>query len=197
MSEKYLATITRLLADLKHGGEEAKRRALDQLSAVYFTRLCEVAGAKLTSKARRVSDPTDIVNSVFLAIHRRAKAGNFPDLTDRGQFWGLMLMIAHCKTVDRNRRAECDIRGGITIPVDLTEEIISREPTPELVAVFEELIIGLSDPKLIKIVRMKLEGYSVEEVASENGISVRSVQRKIKAIRSQFEMILDKWIVGA
>jgi DNA-directed RNA polymerase specialized sigma24 family protein len=70
-------------------------------------------------------------------------------------------------------------------------QVLSREPTPEFAAQMREecerLLRGLGDEELKSVALMRMEGYSVEEIAVRLGCVARSVKRKLQLIRSIWE----------
>jgi DNA-directed RNA polymerase specialized sigma24 family protein len=86
-------------------------------------------------------------------------------------------------------------RGGGASPVADADaalaEALSREPNPEFAAsVAEEcqrLLGRLGDRDLQAVALLRLEGYSVEEVADKLGCARRSVKRKLALIRTVWE----------
>ena len=74
---------------------------------------------------------------------------------------------------------------------ELLLELVNREPTPdEAVEVAEEcerLLNQLKDPKLRQVALWKLEGYTNEEIAKSLGCVLRTVERKLQAIREIWE----------
>ena len=80
--------------------------------------------------------------------------------------------------------------GAVVIPDGdaVLEQVLGREPTPELAAqVAEEyrrLLARLGDPELEAVALMRLEGYSVDEIAEKLGYVARSIKRKLQLIRS-------------
>ena len=73
----------------------------------------------------------------------------------------------------------------------LLEQALSREPTPELAAQvaeeYERLLRCLNDPELETVARLRMEGYSVEDVGQRVGYAPRSIRRKLQLIRSLWE----------
>ena len=71
------------------------------------------------------------------------------------------------------------------------EEILSRDPSPEFAALAAEehrrLLHLLGDEELREVARLRLEGYSVEEIAPKVGYASRSIKRKLRLIRGLWE----------
>jgi DNA-directed RNA polymerase specialized sigma24 family protein len=67
-------------------------------------------------------------------------------------------------------------------------EALSREPTPELAALFAEqcrlLLDRLPNAQLRSVAQWKLEGYTNDEIAARLGCVRRSVERMLELIRT-------------
>ena len=76
------------------------------------------------------------------------------------------------------------------------EQVLSREPTPELAAQvgeeYRRLLARLGDPELEAVALLRLEGYSVDEIAEQLGYVARSIKRKLQLIRSLWEKELRR-----
>lgn len=187
-------SITRWIADLRRGDDAAA----GGLWAAYFARMVAVAGRKLAA-AGRGADDEDAALSAFKSFCLGAKAGRFPQLTDRGNLWPLLLALTSHKCVDQVRRATRLKRGGpegaVAAELDL---ITSREPTPELLAEVNERLAGLldrldrtGDPALRRIAVWKLEGESTDDIAARLGCSRRTVERKLAVVELVWDRAAD------
>jgi len=184
-------SITRWINDLRRGDDAAA----GELWAAYFARMVAVAGRKLTA-AGRAADDEDAALSAFKSFCLGAKAGRFPQLTDRGNLWPLLLALTAHKCVDQVRHATRLKRGGpagnVAADLDL---VTSREPTPELLAEVNERLVALldrldrtGDPALRRIAVWKLEGESTDDIAERLGCSRRTVERKLAVV----ELVWDR-----
>jgi DNA-directed RNA polymerase specialized sigma24 family protein len=74
------------------------------------------------------------------------------------------------------------------------EQIVGREPTPEFAAQAAEecrhLLGRLGDPELESVALLKMEGYTVEEIAERLGCVSRTIKRKLRLIRGVWEQEL-------
>lgn len=204
MSDAYHRSVTGWIEDLKAGEDEAARRLWDR----YFQRLVRVARRKLHSAQRRVADEEDVALCAFHALCAGAAAGRFEKLESREDLWSLLVAIAGKKAVDQVRsqtskkRGAGEIRGNSifakngTAAVGGFEEVIADQPTPEFLAMIEEeharLLEVLRDDVQRDIVRCRLAGYGNEQIAKEIGISLRSVERKLRIIRDAWMQELQE-----
>ena len=185
-----------LWIDELRGGEEA---AAGKLWNHFVGRLYESARSKLRPATRRVYDEEDAALSAFRSVCAGISAGRFPGLEDRRSLLRLMLAITARKVAHRHRydlQQRRDVRRNLSELIFVTstddsaamgiDQLPAREPTPEFVMEFvetcERLFQSLDDP-LQEVVRMRMEGYTVAEVAQRLDCSQRTVKRRLEVIR--------------
>jgi DNA-directed RNA polymerase specialized sigma24 family protein len=185
MRDDYRGTITRLLADLRDGDEQARKSALEQLWKTYFHRLLCLAEQGLTAKARRVADADDVLVSVFQTLYQRATRGDFPELNNRDEFLGILIRTTRDKSIDRNRKLGNQRHGGDMIPKDSLDEVSNILEVEDLfqLKVFYE---SIKDPTIQIVLLKRLMGFRNDEIAKELGIHESSVDRKVRKIRDLF-----------
>ncbi|MCA9217198.1 MAG: hypothetical protein KDB27_29215, partial [Planctomycetales bacterium] len=166
----------------------------------FVSRLYMLARKKLHPETRRVYDEQDAAQSAFHSVCSGIAAGRFPDLQDREGLLRLLLAITARKVARRHqhdRRLRRDVNrnlAGVMLlesnessVVDSSEQLCSREPTPEFAAEFVEtfdtFFTALDDSSLQNIVTLRLEGYSDSEIGKRLDYSRRTVQRKMVIIR--------------
>jgi DNA-directed RNA polymerase specialized sigma24 family protein len=189
-------SVTRWLGQLQ-AGEQA---AAQQLWERYFRRLVGLARKKLGGSPRRSADGEDVALSAFGSFCRHAEAGRFPQLVDRDSLWRLLVVLTARKAAhllrDEGRRKR---GGGVAFagaaPGDdeasVLGQVLGREPDPAFAAqVAEEyraLLDRLGNSELESVALWRLEGYTIEEIATRLGCVARSVKRKLQLIRSIWE----------
>ena len=143
---------------------------------------------------RAVSDDEDVALSALGSFFRRVDNDEFPDLEDRTGLWPLLAKITIFKSIKRIEKEHAQKRGGpgsgrlddSNSPT--LEEVISDEPTPEMVALMQEQVefmLGkLEEPLFRRIAELKLDGFKNTEIAKRLEIGLRSVERKLKHIRT-------------
>ena len=195
MTDAYANSVTAWIEDLKSGDGDAAGKLWER----YFDRLVLVARRKLGAAHRRVEDEEDLALSAFHALCDGAAQGRFEKLENRSDLWALLVAIAGRKAIDQIRRqtskkrGEGDVRGN-SIFVNANspdgmgfEQVIAGDPTPDFLALMNEqhqqLLQVLRDDAQRKIVQLRLAGHTNDEIATTLGISVRSVERKLKVIR--------------
>jgi RNA polymerase sigma factor (sigma-70 family) len=186
-------SVTLLLERLRAGDPAASADATARLWSRYFGALVRLARTRLPGSARRALDEEDIALSAFDSFCRGGAAGRFPDLDDRDDLWRVLATITLRKVSD-TIRYEGRKKRGAGRPGDATgllEELFTREPSPEMAAQLVDLVghllARLDDDVLRQLARLKVEGYTEEEMADQLGISPRTVRRKLDLIRRLWE----------
>jgi DNA-directed RNA polymerase specialized sigma24 family protein len=180
-------------------GDEAAARSLWQR---YFGRLVRLARGRLGTAPRRASHEEDIAISAFYRLCHGITAGRFPNLVNRDHLWRLLVTIAAQKVVDHRRHSARAKRGGARTvgAADLTRDgteydvllqVARHEPSPDVAAATDEgyrcPLDQLADQELRRIAIWKFEGYENAEIARRLDCSLRTVERKLGAIR-------DAWL---
>lgn len=192
-----VGSVTGHLSHVKRGSTVAIQQIWDR----YFERLIRLARLKLIATPQLKAYDEDVALSAFASFFRAMARDRFPDLRDRTDLWQILIMLTHRKARGLIRREYRSKRGGgrIQFTPDRSEangssvsnafmDVINREPTPqEAVEIAEECqrqLDLLNDQKLRQIALWKLEGFSNEEIAERLGCVLRTVERKLHAIRA-------------
>jgi DNA-directed RNA polymerase specialized sigma24 family protein len=185
-------SVTRWLGSLKTTGDPA---AVEQLWKRYFEHLVALAHRRLQGTARVAANEEDVALSAFDSFCRAAAAGRFPQLADRDSLWRLLVTLTLRKAGHLARHEGRRKRGGAAAVTPgpgegpTLEDIPSSEPDPafavEMAEQCESLLRRLAarDPKLREIAELRLEGYTVKEIAPRVGYVERTVKRKLDRIR--------------
>jgi DNA-directed RNA polymerase specialized sigma24 family protein len=189
-------SVTRWISRLKAGDPSAAQKLWDR----YFRRLLGVARLKLRGASRRAANEEDVALSAFASFCRGVERSRFPELLDRNNLWQLLVVVTARKAYHLLRREGQQKRGGRPAPADcpevlpeelVLEQLVSREPPPELAAqVAEEchrLLERLADPELQAIALGKMEGFTNDELAARLDCARRTVERKLRLIRCIWE----------
>jgi DNA-directed RNA polymerase specialized sigma24 family protein len=191
-------SITRWFGSLQAGDREAAQGLWQR----FASRLIGLARERLRAAPRRAADEEDAVLSAFDSFCRGAEQGHFPQVQDRGDLWNLLVAITVRKVSDQVNRERRKKRGGgaVFCEADLArpsdddpafEDVIGREPTPQLAAEMTEqchrLLALLPDADLRSIALLKMEGYTNDEIADKLDCVRSTVQRKLNLIRSRWE----------
>lgn len=173
--------------------------AADRLWSHFCQRLMDFARSRMSPATRRVYDEEDAAVSAFRSLCRGIEGRRFPDVGDRGNLWALLVVITSRKIANRFRyehqqRRDSNqtlndllLQGADGAVVDLLQNVPAKEPTPEFATevadMSEYLMNQLPEADLRKLVTLKLEGYTNEEVAEAMAVTRRTVQRKLELIR--------------
>ncbi len=187
-------SVSRWLGPLQQGDPAA----VQELWERYFLSLVELARKRLRQVPTRAVDAEDVALSAFDSFCRSAERGRFPQLSDREDLWRLLAVItlrkAHHAVRDEFRQKRGGPVEGATGRDDqelLLQQALSREPSPELAAQMteecERLLRLLGDERLRQVALWRMEGHTVEEIATRLGCAPRSVKRKLQVIRILWE----------
>lgn len=180
-------SISRWLGELKAGNLDAAQ----PLWVRYFERMVALARNCLQAGPRAMADEEDVATSAFASFCRCMTADRFPRLDDRDDLWKILMSLTARKAADlihhenRLKRGGAGLRGGRDID---WEEVIGSQPTPEFVVQvaeeYQRLLDRLGNDSLRTIALWKLEGYTTHEIAERIGCTGRTVERKLRVIRS-------------
>jgi DNA-directed RNA polymerase specialized sigma24 family protein len=193
-------SVTRWIGGVRAGDADAVRHVWE----AYFPRMVELARRRLQG-LRRAADEEDVALSAFKSFWGGARAGRFPNLTDRHALWPLLFAITAHKCVDLIRRENRQKRGGPDRagaepqPADV-HQVAGREPGPDFalqVAEESERLLTLldrtGDSSLRPIARGKMDGESAAAIAARLGCVRRTVERKLQLIASIWERELQDY----
>jgi len=195
------ASVTQWIDRLKAGEPDAAQKLWER----YFRRLVGLARKKLRSAPRRAADEEDVALSAFDSFCRGAEQGNFPQLNDRLDLWQVLVLLTARKAIDLAQHERRQKRGGGAVldeaalpgPADSSapeaplERLEGPEPTPAFAAQvaeeYRQLLERLESPELRTVAMRKVEGYSNEEIAEQLGCGLRTVERRLRLIRTIWE----------
>ncbi|HEY1375657.1 MAG TPA: ECF-type sigma factor [Gemmataceae bacterium] len=194
-------SVTHWLRRLGAGDAAAAQPLWDR----YFDRLVRLAGRHLRGAPRRAADEEDVALSAFDSFCQGAALGRFPQLHDRDNLWGLLVLITARKAVNLAVHERRQKRGGGRLVNDATppgsadssatdgpiDQVAGREPTPEFAALVAEecrrLLDRLPDADLRQIAVWKMEGYTNAEIAAKIDRSEPTVERRLNRIRKLWQ----------
>jgi DNA-directed RNA polymerase specialized sigma24 family protein len=178
------------------------RTAVERLWQRYYPQLVRLALRRLEG-AGLGGDAEDVALSAFRTFCNSALQGRCPDLLDRDDLWGFLVVVTVRKALNWIKHEQAAKRGGGEVQnfVDLQgatnneaaalPEFLSREPDPQTAAAAADecrrLLALLGDPVLQSVAVWKLEGHTNEEIAALLGRSLPTVERKLKLIRKLWE----------
>jgi RNA polymerase sigma factor (sigma-70 family) len=187
MAEGDFITSAELLAGCQTGDQAAAEAVFGR----YMQRLTLLARTRLSSRLASRTDPEDVVMSAWRSFFVGARDGRY-SLRRSGDLWRLLVSITLHKLYHQARRHLADKRSpSVERPwQDVAERqpVDYREPLPEeAIALSDELeaILAKLDPLPRRVLELRLQGASLEEISVDTGRSERTVRRTIATIRSQ------------
>ncbi len=153
----------------------------------YASRLLSLAHNRTSADLATRVDPEDIVQSVFRTFFRRASAGQY-DVPEGEELWKLLLVIALNKVRAQgnfHRAARRDVGRTQTLPLDenvneqsgwLAEQILQMS--------IDEIVVNLPESSR-QIIRLRIEGHSVQEIADRIRRSKRTIERVLQSFRTE------------
>ena len=160
----------------------------------------------LAGSPQQMADADDAVIVAFEKFLRFAREGRFPRLDDRYDLWQILLMVTDQVAVDQRRKLMAAKRGGVVTRslASLRGEShesgsqwqpVSMDPSPEFAAATAEqcrrLLGLLNDNDLQRIALAKVHGLTNEEIARQEELSLRGIERKLSIIRKIWSRELD------
>ncbi len=171
----------------------------DAATALYTRYAMHLRGlaARQTSAnlASRV-DPDDIVQSVFRTFFRRVGNGQY-DVPKGDDLWKLFLVIALHKirnAASYHKAMKRDVRQTVNVGTEQTiAEAVRSSDTTELSIlqlVINDVLADLPETS-VDIIRLRIDGHEVADIATQTGRSKRSVERVLQQFREQLRGQLD------
>jgi DNA-directed RNA polymerase specialized sigma24 family protein len=192
-------SVSQLLEEFKEGDEAAIKKIWER----YCSRLVRLAKQKLPAVGRRAADEEDVALTAFHSLCRGAREGRFPELENRDNLWALLVFITARKAANLVRHELAEKRGKGKVRGESAfgdheasdggkglHAVFGEEPGPASLAAWSEeynrLLDRLGDPTLREIARMRVDGYSVDEIAAVLGRARRTIARKLQLIRKMW-----------
>lgn len=188
--------ITHWITQLQAGDQIAAQ----ELWQHYFERLVNLARKKLKGRTLTTTDEEDVALSAFNSFVRGARQGRYPQLADRDNLWKILVVITAHKVLHLVRDEGRQKRGGDRRPGQAVlsrsderalEQIAGKEPTPQFAAQVADqcrrLLANLASNELESIALWKMEGFTTEEIAGKLNCAPRTVERKLRLIRTIWE----------
>ena len=170
-----------LLQAFRTGSESAAAELFDR----YVDRLTGLARARLSARLRRRIDPEDVVLSTYRSFFVAARRGRY-ELAQSGDLWRLLARMTLNKLARQAARHQADKRS-VADEASLPATPLSRDPTPdEAVALADELealMQGLT-PLPRRVLELRLQGHTHEEIAADIDRTTRTVRRMLSEIRA-------------
>lgn len=187
-----------LIDRCRAGDDDAARILFDR----FVDRLLLLAQRRIGQRFCGRIDPEDVVQSVFQTFFLRLREDRFT-FQEHDDLFKLLVRITVHKTLRQiayHQAAKRD--AGLESPHgDHTQErlmaVAGDEPSPEVVVTFMDLLDTFLDKlpdQERRVLELRLQGYSSEEIAQQLGIYDRKVRRVLERIRLvATEEAADRW----
>jgi len=187
-------SITILVDQLRSGDD----LALERLFAHFFERLRAVARHRVTARDRKILDDEDLAICAIDAFQQAIRAGLYSELGNREEVWRFLVAIVERQSVDHLRKLHAVKRGGGNVRGEsvfeehdegralenLCIDALNMEVMTDFLDAIDSIVQKLDDPELAEIVAARIAGHTNDEIATQLGKSVSSVERKLRLVRS-------------
>ena len=188
MAEYTESKISVWISQARLGNQAAFSRLFD----FYFNRLRSYISPKLTSQDRHEGYDEDIAIDCMERLWQDLTEGRFEAVVHREDLWIAMMCIAHSKSIDRRRYHRAKKRFHVIITQMEFVSLCSPSyvfPSKELEFVeewelFEE---SLPDDQYREIVRLKMEGLDVTDIATRLETTKRTVNRNLETTKGYWK----------
>lgn len=191
--------VTVWIGQLADGDNEAAANIYEH----YFEQIAHLARRRMGAAYRRVADEEDVAQSVMRNLFEGIASGRFQELSSRENLWRLLVVMTARKAINVVDKQRAQKRGGGNVR---GESILQgeHEATPgfdrfqspatapdflaELMEESRRQLEKLPDETLRQIARLKMEGYTNDEIAEQLGTTTRTIERKLQRIREVWSL---------
>lgn len=190
------------LRDLLRRWRMGDQNAATEIYARYEARVQQLAEDKLGRYLWHRVSPDDIMVMALKSV-LRLTAENSCDLDRNGSLWGLVASIARNKVLQqaeyhsapkRDIRREQGLKAGSSLERAYSE-LPDPKAVPEEAATWADTLDMLRErlkPDSFAIVAMKLEGYSIPQIAEELGLARQTISTRLQHIEVRLRRILGQ-----
>lgn len=185
-----------LVDRLRAGSDEAATEIFQR----YTRQLVALARTRLGPRIGQKECPEDLVQSVYKSFFVRFAEGRL-SLDGWGGLWGMLVRIAQRKCghrIEKYLAAKRDVRREREPSAEESAswlEPIAREPSPEEAALLVEALDGvlrqLRSDREREVVALRLQEYTISEIARQLGCGERTVHRVLAKVRGILEAGLE------
>jgi RNA polymerase sigma-70 factor (ECF subfamily) len=170
------------------GGDDL---AATELYNRYARRVFALVHSQMSDWLRSVTEPEDIVQSVFKSMFRGLQGGQF-EAPPGNTLWSLIAVIAVRKT--RRRATHHSAQRRDAHRVAPLREGDATSASEQLTLKVLEMDLGQTLATLResdrKVLLARIQGHSVEEIAQIMGRTGRTIERSLQRIREQLADLL-------
>jgi RNA polymerase sigma-70 factor (ECF subfamily) len=194
---KVRAVVEDASNDLVARWQAGDQQAAEQLFRRYAGRLIGLARSRLSAALARRVDAEDVVQSAYRSFFAGAQNGLY-DPERGGTLWALLVAITLHKLQDqleRHTAKKRDIKSERGFGTEdslfaIKAQALAREPSPvEAVTLVDQVeqVMRRLDPLQRQILELRLQGHSLEEIATETQRCERTVRRILERVKQQIE----------
>lgn len=182
--------------------QNADSQAVEVIWDTYFEKLVSYARKQMAAMPRRATDEEDVALSAMNSFFDGVRHNRFLP-RDRDELWKLLATITVRKATVELRKHHAQKRGGGAVRGESVfidganessnwgiNEVMDAGNLPamsmQLTATCSDMLAQLADDSLRSIARMRLEGYSNEEIGNHLSISSATVKRRLSIIRENW-----------
>jgi len=182
-------TDTTLIHRCRAGDEDAAA----SLFLRYAQRLRQIAHLRCSRRHDSRYDADDIVQSVFRTFFQGVRRRAY-EVPPGGTIWRLLMVLAVNKVRNHaafHRAAKRDVAATQSAAdAELRQALATDESAVTLLRmVLDEQLAGLPAANR-QIIRLRIEGYDVGEIATRAGRSRRTVERVLQEFRTRLTKVL-------
>jgi DNA-directed RNA polymerase specialized sigma24 family protein len=197
---------------LLDGIQNQNNEAIEQFWKLHFNRLTALAKRKMTQVNKRVADEEDIAISAIHSFYDGLAQKRFHSINGNNELWKILATIVCRKISKQKRNINTKKRGGglvrgesffiagnnendSNVHNSIGNNVKSHENPQfeiEFLDTCEKLYNILDDETMKNVARLIMEGYSIDEIASELGYVRRTIERKLKIIREKWKKIISE-----
>ena len=184
------SSTTHWIGRLRQGDSAAAFELWDR----YSKRMQSLGRSRLHGMSPTAFDEEDVALSAYGAFCSAVQEGRYNSLQGRDDLWPLLATYTVRKANDRLKgeaawkRSGREAGGPIRDDSALLTHVPSSELDPALSALlkdeFQRLMQALNDPELERLVVLKLDGHTNEEIAIHLGLTRRTIQRMLGLVRA-------------
>ncbi len=158
---------------------------------LYSQRLTDYASTRMPNKLNGRVDSDDIVQSVFRSFFRRNRKGEF-SFFESLDLWKLLVAMTYRKVINNIKFHTRDKRNvgkegfgeGDQAHGDIVKDLAPGPEQVNIMADYMNWILSCLPEENRQIVCLRLEGYSVAEIAEQSNVSQRTVKRVMSRVRN-------------
>ena len=177
-----------LVQRIREGDDDAATLLYER----YAGRVMGFVQTQASEHLKQQVEPEDLVQSIFKSVFRGMESRGY-DAPEGGTLWQLIAVVAIHKVrknATRRKAAKRDVRR--TQPLDSIDDVADNETeaTQDMEFAIREAIASLSDQEQA-VVNLRLQGYSIEEIAEKLERSQRTVERRLQQAREALSEMLE------